>query len=74
MQDLPPTPSIAQSFALAPETETTELVSSTNTPTLLLAKTTKSTFTETNDIHLSCSDITLLLDNPTPIDTNEHSH
>ncbi|CAG8600833.1 10222_t:CDS:1, partial [Dentiscutata heterogama] len=55
-------------------TETTELVSSTNTPTLSLAKTTKSTFTETNDIHLSHSNITLLLDNPTPINTNEHSY
>ncbi|CAG8690126.1 14557_t:CDS:1, partial [Dentiscutata heterogama] len=55
-------------------TETTELVSSTNTPTLPLAETTKSTFTETNDIHLPHSDITLPLDNPTPMDTNEHSY
>ncbi|CAG8751774.1 12805_t:CDS:1, partial [Dentiscutata heterogama] len=63
-----------QSFALAPETETTELVSSTNIPILPSAETIKSTFTETNDIHLSRSNITLLLDNPTLMDTNEHSH
>ncbi|CAG8768520.1 12450_t:CDS:1, partial [Dentiscutata heterogama] len=55
-------------------TETTELVSSTNTPTLPSAETTKSTFTETNDIHLSRSDITLPLDNPTPMHINKNSH